>query len=271
MHGCLSEEQGVLAGTEEDWSSRLNLESSGPLPMQLGPSLCNCSSKQISGWESGLKGYSGFLGVEHSLGDADNAPSMYLGTVSTAPGGSLLRVGYITKEHRWGGEEWPKGPVTVWWLVNRPAIELKSCPPPWGTQDRMGPSATVGRMRPCASLDTSLGDRDLHCECDRLSASADTRNQVTELFCLFPETAVGRFWKPGLEGRQPAAQCPHPHQLCNPELTVPMLWFSKEKLRSDLSGWGQRSGSRGPVYYAQGLLLESEGRGLGNSRSLSAT
>lgn len=123
------------------------------------------------------------------------------------------------------------GPKALWWLANRPAFELTSCPPPWGTEDRTGPSATVGRMRPCASLDTSLGDRDLHCECGQLSASADTRNQVTELFCLFPEMAVGRFWEPGLEGRQPAAQCPHPHQLCNPELTVPVLWFSKEKIK----------------------------------------
>lgn len=53
------------------------------------------------------------MGVEHGLGDADNAPSMYLGTVSKAPGGSLLGAGYITKEHRWGGEEWPKGPVVT--------------------------------------------------------------------------------------------------------------------------------------------------------------
>lgn len=39
IHGSLSEQQGLLAGTEENWSSGLNLEASayavGPIPVQL--------------------------------------------------------------------------------------------------------------------------------------------------------------------------------------------------------------------------------------------
>lgn len=236
--------------------------------MQLGQSLCNCSSRQIFGWESDLKGYSGLLGVEHSLGDADNTPSICLGIVSTVPSDSLPRVGYSTKERRWGGEELPKCPAVI---SQQTSIWTQELPSGEELKTELSHSATVERMCPVYKLGLQPGGSRTsprmwpthpfhrHSKSGYWTLLLISRDSVWEILRAWTRRKTACSTVPASSSVvQPGANC-----------SYALIFQRKIKIRPQ---WRECcSGSRAPVYHAQGLLLGSEGRRLGNSRSFSAT
>lgn len=148
------------------------------------------------------------------------------------------------------------GPNALWWLANKPDFERMSCPPreerktEWGHQLQWEGWTHAQTWTPAGGSGTS----------PRMWPTLPFRRHLKSGYgtlLLISRDGGWEILRVGTRRKiQIAAQCRHRHQLCDPEPTVPILWFSKlEKLRSDLSGWGCHSGSRGPVYYAQGLLL----------------